>query len=225
MTATSRPCCVPATTTSCTSQSVRLSAQTTSCHWRICASSQFLDDLDTVQYLMRIVAHVFSSAMCVRRHISPEENPPVGPEQTAQTVTPPADGSQEPQRSSSAASPMARTPPTAPRVRALKRLVQTKNRCSRSPIPPSAPVSFLDCPDYNRRNSSCPNRPPSPMPTASELARGAIRPVLAPLQQKCSTLCSLPVSDGNGFAKASIGSGRRLSRFSEAGPAGSGGLR
>ena len=35
----------------------------------------------------------------------------------------------QPNTSVTAASPVARTPPQAPRVRALKRLVQTKNRC------------------------------------------------------------------------------------------------
>ncbi len=35
----------------------------------------------------------------------------------------------QPNNSMAAASPAARTPPQAPRVRALKRLTQTKNRC------------------------------------------------------------------------------------------------
>ncbi len=61
------------------------------------------------------------------------------------------------------------------------------------------------------------------MPSPGELARGAVRPALAPLQHKSSGLLSAPAFDGKGLAKGSTACTKRTSRFAAASAAGSGG--
>ena len=75
--------------------------------------------------------HITRCVSCAGSESAAEASPPHTPVAScpARMLSRTPEDVKQPNNSMAAASPAARTPPQAPRVRALKRLMQTKNRC------------------------------------------------------------------------------------------------
>ena len=86
--------------------------------------------ITVIGVIQRIPSLILRAVCLCRAESAAEASPPHTPGKLPSTdaVKDPEDVKQ-PNNSMAAASPAARTPPQAPRVRALKRLMQTKNRC------------------------------------------------------------------------------------------------